>query len=59
MLAKVICALPKWMGGGHKRGKRVGEATDIVTGKLNFYCPRCKNRWSRKERKAPKLKAVA
>ena len=37
---------------GHRRGKRVGLATDIVTGKINFYCPRCGKRWTRKARKA-------
>lgn len=47
MISKLIC----WFK-GHKRGKRVGEATDIVTGMRNgmhnFYCPRCNARWVRK-----------
>lgn len=43
MIGKLIC----WWK-GHKRGKRVGEATDIVNGKRNFYCSRCGQRWTRK-----------
>lgn len=43
MISKIVCFFK-----GHKRGKRVGEATDITNGKKNFYCPRCGARWSRK-----------
>lgn len=57
MLAKIICALPKWMGGGHKRGVRI--STPRPDQLVLFRCPRCESEWLRKERPAPKLKAVA
>jgi len=56
-MKKILCKLPKWLGGGHKRGRR--EFSDLATGTVTFRCPRCDKPWTRKERKAPKLKAVA
>lgn len=43
MFAKLYCRLF-----GHRRGKRVGAATDIINGATTFYCPRCNTRWTRK-----------
>lgn len=53
MIGKLICALPKWMGGGHKRGKRVTEVTFTTTTHLNHYrCTRCGAAWTRKAKPA-------
>lgn len=51
MIAKLICALPKWLGGGHRRGKRIGKSATVADS-IEFRCPRCKATWTRKERKA-------
>ena len=49
MLGKLLCALPKWLGGGHKRGKlelaRCLE--DGLTEKV-YVCWRCGATWTRK-----------
>lgn len=40
------CRLPRWIGGGHLRGKATGE---IRSGLMKVYrCPRCGAEWSRK-----------
>lgn len=38
-LGRFICALPKWMGGGHRRGKLI-ETTEL---ERIYACPRCSN----------------
>lgn len=51
MIAKLKCAMPKWMGGGHMRGKFHGllreQGGDKVIAKM-FICPRCDTTWTRK-----------
>ena len=43
LIGKIACALPKWLGGGHRRGKRHGEAPAKTPGTLRvtYRCPRC------------------
>lgn len=53
-MKKLLCMLPKWLWGGHKRGKRVlyvvgGPESD---GEREYQCPRCDATWTRKIRKA-------
>lgn len=36
----LICKLPRWLGGGHRRGKRLGNSETIE-------CPRCRSTWPR------------
>lgn len=48
MIGKLLCALPKWLGGGHRRGEFVGEAS----GKRLFQCPRCRRGTSYKAKVA-------
>lgn len=52
MLGSLICKLPKWLGGGHKRGKRVAETTTTTTHLDHFRCPRCGAAWTRKAKPA-------
>lgn len=50
----LLCKLPKWAGGGHKRGKLTGltkTAEEKITSKT-FKCPRCDETWSRKVKAA-------
>lgn len=49
---KLICRLPKWLGGGHKRGKFVANEQGSTGLEKRFQCPRCKTSWTRKIRKA-------
>ncbi len=46
-LGRFICALPKWIGGGHLRGMRVftPDGAHRV-----FACPRCGNETRYKEK---------
>ena len=43
---RLVCALPKWMGGGHRRGRIIerDEAKNTVT----TACPRCGRQLTRK-----------
>ena len=59
-LSVLLCKLPRWMGGGHKRGKRVGyeikqheDGGTVLTGKAAYRCPRCGATWTRKLRAKP------
>lgn len=52
-LAKIACALPVLLGGGHKRGKRIGMAikpdgSPHYAEYALFECPRCREKWNRK-----------
>lgn len=53
MIGKLIC----WLL-GHKRGKRIAEATGdayaefhVLAGNAVFECPRCHRRWARPAKK--------
>jgi hypothetical protein len=50
MLGKIICSLPRWLGGGHRRGRRVADVLGTLQGQGLFYlqCPRCGATWTRK-----------
>lgn len=52
---RLLCMLPRWLGGGHRRGKAHSliraQGTDQVTAKM-FICPRCEATWTRKIKKA-------
>lgn len=39
MLGRIKCLMPKWAGGGHKRGKR--SAKDDTPTHKAYRCPRC------------------
>lgn len=47
-----ICKIPKWMGGGHKRGVRLGTDT-MPSGhiRITYRCPRCGATHTRKVKK--------
>lgn len=49
-LTKFICALPKWLGGGHLRGKQSGIDILCPDGaiKRTYQCSRCHTSWTRK-----------
>lgn len=49
MLGRLICKLPRWLGGGHRRGRRV---TTELAGLTMLQCPRCKKLWARKAKPA-------
>lgn len=46
--AKLACSLPKMLGGGHKRGKRVNPGNSVSPIGVLFKCPRCGDTWTRK-----------
>ena len=51
LIGKILCALPRWAGGGHRRGefvKRVGIGADGKTDTVVYQCPRCHATWTRK-----------
>ena len=49
MFGKLICKLPKAIGGGHRRGKPIGAQGDPVNGEVRVYaCPRCGAQHTRK-----------
>jgi hypothetical protein len=55
-VGKILCALPRKLGGGHRRGKRVGKNFEdgglrLMTHNIVFYCPRCFAEWDRKPNK--------
>ena len=60
-LSALICKLPHWLGGGHRRGVRVTDTVAIAQacalGKMIFRCPRCGATHTRKV-KAKKEKAA-
>lgn len=45
---KLMCKLPKWLGGGHKRGKRTGVSSELG---IQYRCNRCGSCWNRKTAK--------
>jgi len=51
-LTKWICRIPRWLGGGHLRGKRCLVSTTpaaiYAAGKTMYQCPRCHATWTRK-----------
>lgn len=51
-MKRLLCKLPKWMGGGHKRGKRDNGARPVNVGEQAYRCPRCKETWARKAKPA-------
>lgn len=52
MIADLIARLKCWRY-GHKRGKRVGQATSSNGKTFNdFQCPRCTATWTRKAKVA-------
>lgn len=53
LIGKVLCRLPKWLGGGHKRGRREGVIENHAAGLFfhTFACPRCGATWMRKVKK--------
>ncbi len=55
MIARLKCILF-----GHKRGKRVGQATTNGGNTFNDYeCPRCNERWTRKAKAQKASNAAA
>lgn len=39
-MKSLICRLPRWLGGGHRKGKRIANTETIE-------CPRCRGTWHR------------
>lgn len=46
LLGRLLCSLPKWMGGGHKRGQLTQFIAD--GSRATYVCPRCFATWERK-----------
>ena len=61
LIGKLLCKLPRFMGGGHRRGKRVSVPANFTRefkpGYDTIRCPRCGATWTRKV-KAKKEKAA-
>ena len=58
-LGWLICILPKKLGGGHKRGKKIdGPRETMINGVLQtiivYKCPRCSDTWTRKVKREAK-----
>lgn len=54
-MSRLLCHLPRWLGGGHRRGKFHSlvreQGSDQVTARM-FICPRCEQTWTRKVKAA-------
>lgn len=57
MIKKLLCKLPRFLGGGHRRGIPVESAVDTALGKQAYRCPRC-GRVKARKAKANKGKAT-
>ena len=54
IIGKLICALPKQIGGGHKRGKRISSPSPLnLLQHIVYQCGRCGATWTRKRKVKP------